>query len=171
MMCEDIRRRLVDYQWGELNEEETKEVREHLSGCRQCSQYEKELRGFLNLISGVEEKEPSDRPWLFLKSRLAGLGPEPGLPWAGRVLGAVCRPVPLYRAVLVSVALISLAWFAGSLHPRKAEQPRTAFRPPTELRTRWSPQPPDTHISFVSTQIVWTGVQSMELIPGRPESF
>ncbi len=171
MRCEEIRKRLLDYQWGELTEEEGEKVREHLSSCRQCSQYDKELREFLTLMSRVEEKEPSDRPRHFLKSRLAELEPELGLPWAGRILGAFCRPVPLYRAVLVSLALISLAWFGGSLHPRGAEQPTVPFRPSKELGARWSPQTPDTHMSFVSTPTVWTGVQSMALIPGRPGNF
>jgi len=74
MKCEEIQKRLLDVEWGELNLEETKEVQEHLLDCPRCYQYEKDLKRLLKLMRNVEEREPSLRPYLFLKSRVEEFG-------------------------------------------------------------------------------------------------
>ena len=171
MKCQEIEKILLEYQWGELTDAGVREVREHLLSCTRCSQYEEELRRFLNLLSGVEKKELSDSPYLFLKSRVEKLGRREHPRWAEKVLAVFRRPVPVYQAAFAALGLILLAWFGGSLTGSKEDRSRASLPLPSEASIKGSPQYPDTQISFVVTPTVWTRVHSVDTIPSRVKRY
>ncbi len=170
MKCKAIRKILLDYQWGELTTDVAREVEEHLSVCPRCRRHEAELRGFMNLLSDIEHKEPSERPYLFLRSRVAELSCRESR-WTQRVMGTFRHPVPAYRAALVALGLVLLSWFGGNLTASRLEPRRPPSGPQAEMRVRRVPQHPDTDISFVVTPTVWTRVHYLDTIPGPGGPF
>lgn len=59
MNCELIDQHLIDYLYGELSPEKTKEFRSHLETCSECSQKAASLGGLRNLASNLKDPEPS----------------------------------------------------------------------------------------------------------------
>lgn len=170
MKCKEIRKMLLDYQWGELTTDVAREVEEHLSVCPRCRRHEAQLREFMNLLSDIEHKEPSERPYMFLKSRVSELGRRESH-WRIRIIEAARRPVPAYRAALVAVGLLLLSWVGGNLVGRSAKQTEVPSHHPGEAVARGAPQHPDTDISFVVTPTVWTRVHYLDTIPGPGGPF
>lgn len=170
MKCKEIRSILLDYHWGELTGDLARQVEEHLSACSGCRRHEAQLKALMDLLNDGEHKEPSERPYVFLKSRVAELGRRES-PWSERVAGAVRRPIPAYQAALVALGLVLLSWFGGNLTGRRVEQAETPSHHLREAVARGTPQHPDSDISFVATPTVWTRVHYLDTIPGRPGPF
>lgn len=170
MKCKEIRKIILDYHWGELAKDVAREVEEHLSSCSRCRRHEAKLREFMNLLSDIEHKEPSERPYVFLRSRVAELAPgEPR--WRIGLIEAARRPIPAYRAALVALGLVLLSWLGGNFAGRRVEQAEAPSHHPGETVARGAPQHPDTDISFVVTPTVWTRVHYLDTIPGPGGPF
>jgi hypothetical protein len=165
MNCDEIRKNLVDFQWGELTEEETEKMREHLVSCPKCLQYEKEMRDFLLFMKKVDMKDPSEKPYHFLKSWVEEQKFKMHSSWIERVLSIIRRPVPVYQAAFVALGLVLFAWFGGNVTGKKEMGLRKPSPPSKTESIKWQPLYPDTHISFVVTPTVWTKVHSKDTIP------
>ena len=55
MTCDEIRLSLGALALGTLDDDEAKTVREHVSGCDECSREYEELRGLPRLLGGTAE--------------------------------------------------------------------------------------------------------------------
>jgi hypothetical protein len=165
MKCEKIKKNLIDFQWGELTEKETKEMKEHLVSCLHCLQYEKEVKEFLLFMKKVEMREPSEKPYLFLKSRVEEQRYNMYSSWIERVVSIIRRPVPVYQAAFVALGLVLFAWFGGNVTGKKEVRLGKPSPPSKTESMKWQPLYPDTHISFVVTPTVWTRVHSTDTIP------
>ncbi len=63
MKHRDIHNDLIFYLEGELSIERQEKIREHLTGCKECSQFLEELRALLSIIE--KEKDQKVNPYFY----------------------------------------------------------------------------------------------------------
>lgn len=114
MKCDKIRDLIsTDYIDGQLNEVKTRQVKEHLAGCGQCSLFEEALRkSAVEPFKNIKEIQPPDYVWERIKENIE----EEAQPQKENAL--VCLrdylkplfsiPKPVFAAISVIIFLIAL---------------------------------------------------------------
>lgn len=76
MKCHDIKKRIIEYIDGELNDPFAKKISEHLKTCSACRQYEQHLRlEIMAPLTNATRHEPSDQIWLNILSKVENRSP------------------------------------------------------------------------------------------------
>jgi hypothetical protein len=93
MKCKTIHKNLIFFLESELPENEMEQIRNHLSGCKECSIFAEEMIKTFNIIS--EEKSPDVNPFFYtrLKTRLETQSAPKKLPFWQPVMVKVVQPV------------------------------------------------------------------------------
>jgi len=101
MNCKECRNKLLNYLDGQISEENSLRISQHLKICPSCEEYAGYLRQHLDLIEAEKKMEP--KPFLYtrVKSRMASTGAQ--LP--KKIWSATLQPALF--SILLMIAIFS----------------------------------------------------------------
>ncbi len=140
MKCEDARKQLVLFHYGELSFDEEEAIHAHLEACEPCRKELEGLRAMLDAVDGVEAEPPAEllaqcrRELRYRVRDEAHSLPARGLFWR-----RLARWLPAPGAWLKpagAVALVALGFFAARLTTSGGDGGRLAQTEPVAMRVR-----------------------------------
>ncbi len=111
-----IQERMLLYLDGELEKGDEKKVRNHLSGCPECSRRLEIYRRLWKDVSGSKEDVPSQRLWNHIQARLGEIE-KPRLFFSQWKEVITRYAFPVFMAVTVSLAVAAGAAIGSSGRP------------------------------------------------------
>ena len=103
MKSEHVNNKMLSYFFGELSEEEKKQVEHHLATCRECSSSYDKLKGTLSVIEAERKLEPTAYMYSKIQNKIALLkDTEEAIyrkPWLVQLLK------PVYISVFIAFAV------------------------------------------------------------------
>ncbi|MFQ5900701.1 MAG: anti-sigma factor family protein [Thermodesulfobacteriota bacterium] len=64
MRCKDIKKELICYYYGDINEDVRKNLETHLEGCPDCNTFFKEIKETLQTVDKSAERQSPDRRYV-----------------------------------------------------------------------------------------------------------
>ena len=116
MNCREFDEHMIDFLFGEMQPDESRQVRLHLEGCPKCANRLDESRAVIDIVA-KDEEEPS--PWV--GQRIMAMAREPKESrWAGFWRSFLFRPAAVLPAFVAVCALGAVSytlystWFEGT---------------------------------------------------------
>ncbi len=101
MKCSDIKEYLEDYIEDNLEDEKKREIKEHMSSCKDCKKEYENLKSSINVLSGLKTIDPPEDMWKKV---------------AVKISGKEKKPVIFFRPLLVPVMVsVIIIFFMGTL--------------------------------------------------------
>jgi anti-sigma factor RsiW len=132
MLCESVRDQMHELVFDELDPDVRAQLVEHVTQCAECALEHARWSLDLAAIGPAWEVEPPERVAIALRDRVE----RAFVPWWGRALGMLRRPVPAYGVVAAFV--IPLVLWSVARPPAPAAE---TAEPATIVVTPFAPEP------------------------------